>query len=142
MEQTDQRTLSNLKKTQDYMYDHFDRNMSRKSAFRVMKEPQYLQRFKYEQDPELGEEKYKAVKSGDYNMEKEEIQLTQLLKDIRIKTAGQKPKQSLGLSQQHNVNIYELSDRYSLKFLRNIEIFARKQIEGKSRNFQSKLRPL
>jgi len=69
-DQEDHRTLENLKKTQDYVADHYDRSMTRKSGFR--RDPDYLGHFKYKREPSL-EDKYQSIKKGEYDFEKEEI---------------------------------------------------------------------
>ncbi|CDW75975.1 UNKNOWN [Stylonychia lemnae] len=70
------------------MFDHFERSMSRKSAYRVINKPDYLSHFKYKKDPEI-EHTFIAIKNGEYDLDKEEVQLTKLMKDIRTKTSQQ-----------------------------------------------------
>jgi hypothetical protein len=47
----------------------------------VSSSPDYLNRFEYKKDPELGN-KYIAVKRGKYNLELEEIELNKIIKEI------------------------------------------------------------
>ena len=61
--------------------------MSRKSAARIVRPPTYLERFKYEKEPNLDKTQYLAFKRGGYSLEKEEVELQQLMKDIRTKSS-------------------------------------------------------
>ena len=59
--------------------------MTRKSGVRMFQEPDYLGFFKYQTQPDL-RGKYEAVKTGEYDLEKEEVQFIDLLKDLSSKT--------------------------------------------------------
>lgn len=75
------------------MLQHFDRNMNRKSTNRVMTQPDYLGFFVYKEIPKIDKDKYRAVKKGEYSLEKEEMDLNDIIKDIQrqdVKHIGRK----------------------------------------------------
>ena len=56
--------------------------MTRKNALKVMRQPDYLMDFEFREEPVLGDEKYQAIKNGLYDLEREEKELGQVLKDL------------------------------------------------------------
>lgn len=78
------RSLENISKTKQYMKDYFKRTIQRKFTHQLEKEPEYLKRFKYKKDPDING-KFKAIIQGEYDLEQEEKDLSQLSKVINSK---------------------------------------------------------
>ncbi len=56
--------------------------MTRKIGTRTLIRPNYLKTFIYQKPVDISE-KLEAIKNGDYSLEKEEIQLIDIIKDLQ-----------------------------------------------------------
>lgn len=76
------RSLDIIKQIKHYMEEQYSRNMLNKMESRSVQRPEYLNNFKYKPDPNV-KEKLLAVKRGIYSLEKEDIQLVDIIKDLQ-----------------------------------------------------------
>lgn len=74
-----------MRKTLDQLQRHYERNLSRGHQTNNRNKPNYLHFFKYEKEHEV-KNRMKAILKGMYSLEKEEIDLCQLMKDIENKS--------------------------------------------------------
>jgi hypothetical protein len=107
--------------------------MVRSSVNNSFNRPKYLAPFKYEKVPNM-KEKLEAVKSGSYNLEKEELELNSIIKELSSKQKSVHSRIStLGLlkfsNKQVSPELTMLDDTFSKS-----SMLTNRQINGMKRS--------
>jgi hypothetical protein len=82
-----------LVQNQLYVLNQYRKNMVRPSATKGNLKPKYLAPFNYERTPDVKEKLY-AVKKGIYDLEKEDVQLNDIIKDLQTNPKNARRKLS------------------------------------------------
>lgn len=80
-DQPRERSIDSINDNKSYVESQYQRNMIRKSGVRAIQRPSYLSNFKFVKEPNI-EDTLLAVKKGAYNLEKEDMQLNEIIKDL------------------------------------------------------------